>query len=386
MRLDGDVLHGLTLDGHGVRLVPLTAEHAAALHRCVDEGVWAGMTSPTPTSVDEMREVVTTALETPARYAFAVVVDGEVVGSTSFYDVDLRMGRLEIGHTFYAPRVWGTHVNPACKLLLMSHAFDTWQVARVAYRVEARNARSIAAVTKLGARPEGRLRGHRVAADGTRQDSLYFSVLADEWPGVRARLEARLARGPRPDVGPSADVRVGAGAVDPAVDARTSVLLIGGRSGVGKSTVAGAVRDLLVARDVPHAVVEGDALDLAHPAPWEHGVAAANLADVWRRYRSLGHRRLVYTNTVSVLEAAALADAVGDRPHVTSVLLTASDATARERLAQREHGVSYDAHVVRSDAAAVRLEQATGPDVHRVATDGRSPAEIAAELVALAGW
>lgn len=362
----GRVLHDLTLQAHGVHLVPLADDHAAALAAFVDERVWAGMTSPTPRGVEDLRGVVRTALDTPGRYAFAVLVDGEVVGSTSFYDVDLGMGRLEIGHTFYDPRVWGTHVNPACKLALMTHAFDVWQVARVAYRVEARNSRSIAAVTKLGARPEGRLRGHRVAADGTRQDSLYFSVLADEWPDVWARLEARLA-GRR------------------VADERTSVLLLAGRSGVGKSTVAAAVHDLLVARDVPHAVVEGDALDLAHPAPWDHGVAAANLADVWRRYRALGHRRLVYTNTVSVLEAAALAAAVGDRPHVTSVLLTASDAVAHERLGRREQGASYDAHVTRSDAAAARLEEAVG-DAHRVATDGRTPQEIAAEVVALAGW
>ncbi|WP_307802218.1 GNAT family N-acetyltransferase [Cellulomonas dongxiuzhuiae] len=361
------MLHELTLEGHGVRLVPLAVEHAEALARFVDDRVWAGMTSATPRGAAALRDVVSTALATPGRYAFAVIVDGEVVGSTSCYDVDLTMGRLEIGHTYYDPRVWGTHVNPACKLLLMSHAYGTWGVARVAYRVEARNARSIAAVTKLGARPEGRLRGHRVAADGTRQDSLYFSVLADEWPDVRARLEARLA----------------GGAV---ADERTSVLLIGGRSGVGKSTVAAAVHDLLVGRDVPHAVVEGDALDLAHPTPWEHGVAAANLADVWRRYRSLGHRRLVYTNTVSVLEADVLAAAVGDQPHVTSVLLTASDGVARERLRRREQGESYDAHVTRSDAAAGRLEAAAGDDVHRVPTDGRTPGEIAAEVVALAGW
>ena len=187
------MLHEITLEDHGVRLVPLALEHADALAGFVDERVWAGMTSPTPRGVDDVREVVESALATPARYAFAVLADGECVGSTSFYDVDLRMGRLEIGHTYYDPRVWGTHVNPACKLLLMTHAFGTWGVTRVAYRVEARNARSIAAVTKLGAQPEGRLRGHRVAADGTRQDSLYFSILADEWPGARGRLEERLA-------------------------------------------------------------------------------------------------------------------------------------------------------------------------------------------------
>lgn len=359
--------HDLTLDGHGVHLVPLAREHAPALAGFVDDRVWAGMTSPTPRDLDAVLAVVDTALATPARYAFAVVVDGEVVGSTSFYDVDLRMGRLEVGHTFYAPRVWGSHVNPACKRLLMAHAFDTWGVARVAYRVEARNARSIAAVTKLGARPEGRLRGHRVAADGTRQDSLYFSVLADEWPDVRARLDTRLTGQEVPDE-------------------RTSVLLLGGRAGVGKTTVAHALHDLLVARDVPHAVVEGDALDQAHPVPWEHGVAAANLADVWRRYRALGHRRLVYTNTVSVLEADALAAAVGDRPQVTSVLLTADDDVAHGRLARREHGASYDAHVVRSDAAAARLQEHAAPDVHRVTTDGRTPTEVAEELLTFVGW
>ncbi len=363
------VQHDLTLTGHGVRLVPLAPAHAHDLLGFTDATVWRGMSSPTPRDAADMEGVVATALATPGRYAFAVLDDAtdRVVGSTSFYDVDLTAGRLEVGHTWYDPAVWGTSVNPACKLLLMTHAFGTWGVARVAYRVDERNHRSIAAVTKLGAVPEGRLRDHRLRPDGSRGASLYFSVLADEWPAVRDRLLARLAGEDVPDD-------------------RTHLLLVGGRSGVGKSTVAAAVHDLLTARDVRHAVVEGDALDLAHPAPWEHGVAAANLADVWRRYRALGYRRLVVTNTVSVLEADVLAAAVGDRPHVTSVLLTASDATAHERLARRERGASLVAHVGRSDAAAVRLEAEAGPDVHRVPTDGRSPEDVAAEVLRLAGW
>ncbi|MFC8192959.1 GNAT family N-acetyltransferase [Cellulomonas sp. NPDC057328] len=360
--------HDLVLSGHGVRLVPLRTEHAAPLLTCTDDTVWRGMTSPTPRTAADMERVVATALAAPGRYPFAVLDAADrVVGSTSFYDVDRTVGRLEVGHTWYSPEVWGTHVNPACKLLLMTHAFEEWRVARVAYRVDERNHRSLAAVTKLGAVPEGRLRGHRLRPDGTRGASMYFSVLADEWPAVRDRLRARLAGQAVPDD-------------------RTHVLLIGGRSGVGKSTVAAAVHDLLTARDVRHAVVEGDALDLAHPAPWEHGVAAANLADVWRRYRALGYRRLVLTNTVSVLEADVLAAAVGDRPHVTSVLLTASDVTAHERLARRERGASLAAHVARSDAAAVRLEAEAAADVHRVATDGRDTADLAAEVLRLAGW
>jgi N-acetyltransferase len=357
--------HDLELTAPGVRLVPLAPEHAPALAAFTDTMVWHGMTTPTPAGADDVLRLVDAALETPDRYAFAVLSDdGDVVGSTSCYDVDHRVGRLEIGHTWYDPRVWGTLVNPACKLALMAHAFETWGMHRVAYRVDERNSRSIAAVTKLGAIPEGRLRGHRLRPDGTRGASLYFSILADEWPAARARLERRLA-----------------GRGD---DHRSHLLVIGGRSGVGKSTAAAALHDLLTARDVPHAVVEGDALDLAHPFPT--GASAENLAAVWSRYRARGLRRLVVTNTVSVLEGDMYATAMGDRPRVTSVLLTADDDTARDRLARREHGPSYDAHVARSDAAARRLEADAGPDVHRIATDGRTPADVAAELAALTGW
>lgn len=358
--------HDLELIAPGVRLVPLAAEHARALAAFTDETVWHGMTTPTPAGAADVLDLVDAALATPGRYAFAVLdaATGDVLGSTSFYDVERRLARLEIGHTWYAPRVWGTLVNPACKLALMTHAFDVWGMQRVAFRADARNARSVAAITKLGAVPEGRLRSHRVRPDGTRSDSVYFSVLADEWPAVRARLERRLA------VEPDAE--------------RSHLLVIGGRSGVGKSTVAFALHDLLTAHDVGHAVVEGDALDLAHPFPT--GAAADNLAALWSRYRALGHRRLVVTNTVAVLEAKTYAAAMGDAPCVTSVLLTADDATAHERLSRREHGASYDAHAARSDAAACRLEVDAGPDVHRVATDGRTPDELATELARLTGW
>jgi len=359
--------HDLELTAPGVRLVPLAAEHAAALAAFTDEVVWRGMTTPTPTGAPDLLAQVEQSLATPGRYGFAVLdaATGDVVGSTSFYDVDRRLARLEIGHTWYAPRVWGTLVNPAAKLALMTHAFDVWGMERVAFRADARNARSVAAITKLGAIPEGRLRSHRVTPDGARSDSVYFSILADEWPAARARLEARLA-GEAPD------------------DERSRLLVIGGRSGVGKSTAAFALHDLLAAHDVRHAVVEGDALDLAHPFP--HDLAVENLAAIWARYRARGYRRLVVTNTVAVLEARMYAAAMGDAPRVTSVLLTAGDDVARERLARREHGASYDAHVHRSDAAAVRLDAQVGSDVHRVATDGRTPDEVAAELARLAGW
>jgi len=88
--------------------------------------------------------------------------------------------------------VGGGPTNPACKLLLLEHAFEVWGMHRVALRADARNARSIAAMRKLGLVPEGMLRGHRVAADGSRGDTAYFSVLAPEWPAMRAGLLSRL--------------------------------------------------------------------------------------------------------------------------------------------------------------------------------------------------
>ncbi len=399
------VQHDLTLDAPGVNLVPLGPEHAAALVAFVDDRVWRGMTTPVPRTPDDMLEDVERALATPGRYAFAVLdaESGAVLGSTSFYDVDLRMGRLEVGHTFYDPAVWGTHVNPACKLALLTHAFETWGVHRVALRVDARNARSLAAVARLGALEEGRLRGHRLAPDGSRGDSVYFSVLADEWPAARARLRARLglpgsdehlaSDEHASDEHAASDERAGAARDDERArpgdggpGERSHVVLIGGRSGVGKTSVAHALHALLRDADVPHAVIEGDYLDLAHPAPHADRLAERNLRAVWSAYRDLGHRRLVYTNTVSPQYADDLAAAMGDSPRVTAVLLTADDDTARERLAQREHGAELAAHVARSDAAARALERGCPPSVHRVGTAGRTPDEVARGIAALAGW
>lgn len=186
--------HDLNLAGHGVRLVPLTLEHAPALLELIDEALWAGMTTPTPTSVAEVEATVRSAGADPGRLAFAVLGTdtGEVRGTTSFYDLVRPQRRVEIGHTYYGRAWWGGTTNPACKLALLTHAFDVWDLYRVALRADARNARSIAAMLRLGAVAEGHLRSHRLASDGTRADTAYFSILAPEWPDVRAGLLARL--------------------------------------------------------------------------------------------------------------------------------------------------------------------------------------------------
>jgi predicted kinase len=159
---------------------------------------------------------------------------------------------------------------------------------------------------------------------------------------------------------------------------------------VGKSTAAEALHDLLVGADVRHAVIEGDLLDLAHPAPHaehpEAHLAERNLAAMWARYRELGHHRLVFTNTVSVLEHEHLAAAMGDDPVVTVVLLRAGDDVTAERLTRRAGGVPPDAQVAHSARTARRLDSATADTVTRVDTDTMAPADVARRLAMLTGW
>lgn len=189
-----DVRHSLVLTAPGVLLVPLADVHAPALAALVDEPMWRGMSSPVPRTPDDVLDLIAAADADPGRYAFAVVEEssGAVVGSTSLYDVTLTAARAEIGFTYYARRVWGTTVNPACKLALFSQGFDDWGLARVALRADTANSRSIGAILRLGATAEGVLRSHRVRPDGSRGDTAYFSVLADEWPEVRGGLEQRV--------------------------------------------------------------------------------------------------------------------------------------------------------------------------------------------------
>ena len=181
------------LAGHGVVLEPLTAAHAPDLLPLAQDGdVWRFLTLPQPRDLADMVAVVEAAVADPTRVAWAVVVDGRCVGSTSYLDVDLSVSGLEVGWTWYGRQVWATHVNPACKLLLLGHAFDGLGAQRVTFKLDALNTRSFRAVERLGARYDGTLRHHKRRADGTVRDSAYFSVLAAEWPSVRDGLLARL--------------------------------------------------------------------------------------------------------------------------------------------------------------------------------------------------
>lgn len=191
------VLHDVVLSGHGLRLEPLALGHAETLALLVDPDLWAGMSVPLPAGVGGMRELVTATAAAPDLWAFAVVdaASGDVLGSTAFRDRSETDRRVEVGRTFYARRAWGTLVNPVSKWLLLRHAFEVWDVHRVGFRVDARNERSLRAMRRLGAYEEGVMRGHRTAPDGSRADSVVFSVLAPEWPGVELGLLARIEAG-----------------------------------------------------------------------------------------------------------------------------------------------------------------------------------------------
>lgn len=163
------------------------------------------------------------------------------------------------------------------------------------------------------------------------------------------------------------------------------VLLIGGPAGVGKSSVAWEISAQLEARDVAHCMVEGDTLDQVHPAPpgdpHRTHITERNLAAIWANYAALGQRRLVYCNTVSILEAPMIIRAMGDpATRATCVLLTASHDVVRARLAQREIGTKLDDHVERSAHLAKRLDAEAPEGTIRIATDDRSVTDIAIEL------
>lgn len=170
---------------------------------------------------------------------------------------------------------------------------------------------------------------------------------------------------------------------------RSHVLFISGRSGVGKSTAALALHEQLMDRDVHHAVIEGDYLDLAHPAPHlafpEARLTERNLAAMWSSYRSLGYRRLIYTNTAAVLTMSSLVAAMGDKPRVTAVLLRSSDRYTRPRLERRNHE-AIDSALLDSAVMAGRLDEEAPSSVHRIDTDELGPSEVAAQLLALTQW
>lgn len=200
---------GRALVGSVVRLDVMSSDDGPALFAALDDPrVWAagyaGGPGARPGDLAGMQQFVESALAAyqvgqrvpyVVRLASASALGsaGTVVGTTSLGDVDLANERAHLGWTAYGTRWWGGPVNPECKLLLLSHAFDDCGLGRVKIQTDSINARSQAAIARLGATREGLLRRHVRRADGTFRDTVVFSVVREEWPVIRASLQARLA-------------------------------------------------------------------------------------------------------------------------------------------------------------------------------------------------
>ncbi|WP_405060445.1 GNAT family N-acetyltransferase [Kribbella sp. NBC_01505] len=194
---------GRSLVGAVIRLDRLQDNDYDELYAAIgNEQVYAGGFGGglMPKSAAEMRATWTPVAARQFAYGVRLVADsplgtaGTLVGTSSLADVDQRNERIHLGFTGYAPAVWGTAVNPSAKLLLLQHAFEDCGFGRVKIQTGLKNTRSQAAIAKLGATREGVLRRHMLQSDGSFRDTVVFSILADEWPEVRKRLEERINR------------------------------------------------------------------------------------------------------------------------------------------------------------------------------------------------
>ena len=187
----------VALSGRRASLLPMTLPHVPALFAAgQDDQIWRYLPEH-PRTLSDFHDWVQEALaaqEHGNELPF-VIIDREtdqIVGSTRLLDMSVRHRQAEIGWTWHAPAVWRTRINTECKYLLLRHAFETLGLIRVCLKTDARNVRSQTAIERLGAVKEGVLRRHRILPDGFVRDSVYYSILADEWPAVKTRLEGFL--------------------------------------------------------------------------------------------------------------------------------------------------------------------------------------------------
>lgn len=187
----------VALELNGVRLEPLAPAHADGLRAAAMDGeLWQLRVTYVPEPHDVEHYIATAIEMRPGRFAFAVLdsASGAVIGCTSYHDIVPALDRVEIGYTWYAKSRQRSHVNASCKLMLMTHAFETLGCALVGLRTDNFNHASQAAIERLGAKRDGVLRHHGVRRDGTVRDTVMYSITRGEWPEVKAQLQYRLAR------------------------------------------------------------------------------------------------------------------------------------------------------------------------------------------------
>ena len=189
----------VTLEGHGVRLEPLTPAHEAGIRAAASDGRLFELWFTSVPAPDQVAAYIAAANEGMAAghmlpWAVRDAASGDVIGSTRYHDIVPAIDRVEIGYTFYAQRVQRTHVNTACKLLLLTHAFETVGCEVVGLRTDNFNFRSQRAIEGIGAKRDGVIRHHAPRRDGSARDTYIYSILLDEWPDVKRHLATRLAR------------------------------------------------------------------------------------------------------------------------------------------------------------------------------------------------
>ncbi|MDD2926522.1 GNAT family protein [Rhodoferax sp.] len=189
----------VTLSARGVTLVPLALEHEDGLRAAAADGELWNLRITSVPEPDQTRAYIETALamrEAGNRFAFAVLdeASGKVLGCTSYHDIVPAIKRVEIGWTWYARSVQRSHVNTTCKLLMMTHAFETLGCHVVGWRTDNFNFASQAAIERLGAKKDGVIRGHALRRDGTIRDTVMYSMRSGEWPEAKAQLLYLLNR------------------------------------------------------------------------------------------------------------------------------------------------------------------------------------------------
>jgi len=187
------------LEGHGVRLEPLAREHHDGLVAAAGDGeLWTLWFTSVPAPGETQAYVAAALAGQDAGHMLPWAVreldTGAIVGSTRYHDIVTTVDRVEIGYTWYARRCQKSHVNTACKLLLLGHAFDELGCAVVGFRTDNFNFASQSAIAALGAKQDGVIRHHQSRRDGTVRDTVMFSILATEWRDVKRHLELRLGR------------------------------------------------------------------------------------------------------------------------------------------------------------------------------------------------
>jgi N-acetyltransferase len=186
-----------TLSLRGVRLEPLALSHEDGLRQAAQDGqLWKLRITSVPEPENTLKYIqdALTMYSEGKRLAFAAIdeASGKVLGTSSYHDIIPAVQRLEIGYTWYGASAQRTHVNTCCKLMLMTHAFDTLGYSVVGWRTDNFNFASQKAIERLGAHKDGVIRGHALRRDGTIRDTVMYSLRSGEWPEVKAQLLYQL--------------------------------------------------------------------------------------------------------------------------------------------------------------------------------------------------